>query len=183
MKRLALLSSCVVVVIWNLISTGWTQEQPQPAGATASVTSATGTPDTRQQEAEQPLKAFDLSIPQPKTPSDKPVLVGSPEAGANLQVLPVKNKAELYKEMEHIATSLGVQCNFCHFLDDPQNGFARDDKETKQTARAMILMRQSLNNHLATMGFGDNAITCYTCHRGSKYPQKSPAPMPQPEQK
>jgi Photosynthetic reaction centre cytochrome C subunit len=58
--------------------------------------------------------------------------------------------------------SLGVKCNHCH-----ANGFEKDDKPEKQTARRMINMVFDLNKGKFD---GRDAITCYTCHRGQTKP-------------
>jgi hypothetical protein len=62
---------------------------------------------------------------------------------------------------------LGVECEFCHVRD----AFDKDDKASKQTARRMIRMVLALD---AEQFRGERAVTCYTCHRGSRKPVSIP---------
>ena len=87
--------------------------------------------------------------------------------GKNLKVLPATmSKAELKKAMKQIATSLGVQCDFCHDTDD----YAKDT-EHKEVARTMMRMTTEINkNHFK----GENKVGCITCHNGQKEPKGPP---------
>jgi len=85
----------------------------------------------------------------------------------NLQVLKDVPSDQLLPAMQFISASLGVQCEFCHVRD----AFNRDDKQTKQTARRMIQMVFALD---ANQFHGERAVTCYTCHRGSRKPVSIP---------
>jgi photosynthetic reaction center cytochrome c subunit len=76
---------------------------------------------------------------------------------------------ELQLAMQSIAASLGVGCDHCH-VTGPGGGFDRDDKETKDTARAMMKMVAEINNR----GFeGRSVVACATCHHGSSKPQRT----------
>ena len=69
--------------------------------------------------------------------------------------------------MQFITASLGVRCDQCHV----EHAFDRDDKKSKQTARKMIQMMLALNqNNFA----GEREVTCYSCHRGSLRPARTP---------
>src|SRR2546423_7210661 len=101
----------------------------------------------------------------------------------NIQVLKGLPDSQLFLVMNFVATSLGVQCNFCHVQQgkDPKTGFTKwvwesDDKPEKQTARRMMQMVLSIkaNNKV---DFRENEVTCYTCHRGQTKPVGLP-PMP-----
>ena len=59
--------------------------------------------------------------------------------------------------------------------------FASDDKEEKGTARTMLRMVADINGkYLANVGepraADTPAVTCYTCHRGSRTPLTAPEP-------
>ena len=110
---------------------------------------------------------------------DKPV----EQTRKNIQVLKGLPESQLFPLMNFVATSLGVQCAFCHVQKgkDPKTGFDiviwdSDDKPEKQAARRMMQMVLSIkaNNKV---DFRENAVTCYTCHRGQTQPVGLP-PMP-----
>src|ERR1043165_7174612 len=103
------------------------------------------------------------------------------ETGKNIQVLKGLPESQLYLVMNFAATSLGVQCNFCHVQQgkDPATGTTKwlwesDDKPQKQTARRMMQMVLSIkaNNKV---DFRENEVTCYTCHRGQRKPVGLPS--------
>jgi photosynthetic reaction center cytochrome c subunit len=85
----------------------------------------------------------------------------------NIQVFKGLPASELDPAMAFISGSLGVKCNYCHV-----NPFEKDEKPTKQTARQMIRMVFDLNKGSFS---GDNAVSCYTCHRGKPQPVSVPA--------
>lgn len=97
----------------------------------------------------------------------------------NLQVLP-KDIAvpDLMATMRGFAKGLGVECGFCHVIDQQthQPNFASDAKPEKATARIMITMTQQINaKYLAQVNDpdatpADKTVTCGTCHRGSSMP-------------
>jgi photosynthetic reaction center cytochrome c subunit len=101
----------------------------------------------------------------------------------NIRVLKGLPESQLFPLMNFVATSLGVQCNFCHVQQgkDPKTGFdiviwEGDDKPEKQTARRMMQMVPSIKAN-DKVDFRENAVTCYTCHRGQTQPVGLP-PMP-----
>jgi photosynthetic reaction center cytochrome c subunit len=103
------------------------------------------------------------------------------QARKNIQVIKGLPDSELVNLMNFVASSLGVRCDHCHVTQgkDLKTGLKNwiwesDDKPTKQTARRMMRMVMSVN---ATnkADFRDNAVTCFTCHRG----QLKPAGLPQ----
>ena len=85
----------------------------------------------------------------------------------NLQVLKGVPPDQLIPAMQFISASLGVECEFCHVRD----AFDKDDKQSKQTARRMIQMMFALD---ADQFHGERAVTCYTCHHGSRKPVSIP---------
>ena len=100
-----------------------------------------------------------------------------PPAPQNLQVLPKDiSRENLIMTMRRFNQALGVQCDHCHV----EREFAKDDKPTKNVARAMILMVRNLrenadkflpNGRVAKVG-------CWTCHRGSATFELPPPPAP-----
>ena len=123
----------------------------------------------------------------------------------NLQVLKGLSESELYQTMNFMAVSLGEECTFCHVTNgrDPKTGqinwvWESDDKPEKQAARRMLQMVLLINGS-NKVDFGQNAVTCHTCHRGQrttvglppmplaksgheglKYPAPAVAPRPRP---
>jgi photosynthetic reaction center cytochrome c subunit len=85
------------------------------------------------------------------------------EAFKNIQVLKSISSDKLIPSMKFMASSLGVDCNYCHV----EGQFEKDEKKTKVTARKMMQMVLALNeNNFA----GQREITCYSCHRGNPKP-------------
>ncbi len=106
-----------------------------------------------------------------------------PTQYTNLQVLPKDiTPDQMISVMKGATLSLGVRCWFCHdgSGDDLSTyNFAADTKEPKTTARAMLRLTSQINSALKDIGpnKGDTGkVTCQTCHRGNRTPQKSPAP-------
>jgi hypothetical protein len=82
----------------------------------------------------------------------------------NIKVLNDMPAEQMGKVMNVIAASLGVNCNFCHIIDD----FSKDVKPEKDIAREMMQMTFALNKN-----YFDNRpeISCNTCHNGKTHPQ------------
>jgi hypothetical protein len=102
----------------------------------------------------------------------------------NIQIFKGLPATQLDPTMAFIAGSLGVRCSYCH----ASNGFEKDEKPTKMTARRMIQMVFDLNKGSFN---NQGAVSCYTCHRGKPTPISVPAvgqnlwapssPSPKPE--
>lgn len=109
------------------------------------------------------------------------------EKRPKLEVLQSLPESQLFPLMNLVATSLGVQCDYCHVQATPDlsrtpsnaGGWVwdRDDKQPKRRAREMMKMVVGLN---ATSFGGESKVTCYTCHRGSTQPSRLPALPPPP---
>jgi photosynthetic reaction center cytochrome c subunit len=85
----------------------------------------------------------------------------------NIRMLKGVPAEQLVPSMEFIASSLGVECSFCHV----EGHFEKDDKKPKQTARDMMQMMFALNkNSFAS----HREVTCYSCHRGARDPIDTP---------
>jgi photosynthetic reaction center cytochrome c subunit len=89
------------------------------------------------------------------------------QAFKNIQVLKGIPSDQLFPAMEFVTSSLGVNCTFCHV----EGHFEKDDKKTKQTARAMMRMTLALNKNNFD---GRSDVTCYSCHRGVQHPADIP---------
>jgi photosynthetic reaction center cytochrome c subunit len=88
----------------------------------------------------------------------------------NIKVMTDLSCTELQLAMQSIAASLGVGCDHCH-VTGPGGAFDRDDKETKDTARAMMKMVAEIN----TRAFeGRSIVACATCHHGESKPMRTP---------
>ena len=116
---------------------------------------------------------------RPHRPLPKPI---------NLKVLP-KNIApeELIRIMRGYAGALGVECNFCHAMNQQTHklDFPSDAKEDKGIARTMIAMTRTINEQYMSQVNdpdatpADKHVTCGTCHRGHSMPEHF---VPPPEE-
>jgi len=87
----------------------------------------------------------------------------------NIKVIKSMPAGQLQGAMSFIATSLGVDCSYCH----TPPAMEKDDKPTKETARRMLAMVSEINKN-----FGDKPrVNCATCHRGKTKPVSVP-PLP-----
>lgn len=88
--------------------------------------------------------------------------------GTNLEIYPKGTDLKVIKkDMKVISKSLGVQCDFCHDLDD----FAADSNKHKKVARDMMRMVTDINKQLKKDGY-DATVSCMTCHQGKEHPPK-----------
>ncbi len=128
-----------------------------------------------------PAKAFLLVIliasfaatdvmAQPQQADEKP---------ENLEVLPeTMTMQQVRRVMFQFTNGLGVRCSYCHVGEEGKPlstyDFASDDKEAKETTRAMMRMVNTINDdHITQLPDGDERITvtCQTCHHGLAKPQ------------
>ena len=86
----------------------------------------------------------------------------------NLQIFKDLPATQLEPTMAFISGSLGVRCGYCHV----GNQFEKDDKPTKLAARRMIQMVLDINKGSFN---SEQAVSCYTCHRGKPTPVSVPA--------
>lgn len=85
------------------------------------------------------------------------------QAYKNIQVLKDLPADQLIPAMQFVASSLGVECEFCHV----ESAFDKDEKKPKQTARKMMRMMFAINKDNFD---GHREVTCYSCHRGARKP-------------
>ncbi|MBU3550145.1 photosynthetic reaction center cytochrome PufC [Polynucleobacter sp. MWH-Berg-3C6] len=104
-------------------------------------------------------------------PPGIPASADGPRAGAvyqNVKVLNNLSTAQFTNFMVTMTSWVAPEqgCAYCHNVQN----FADDSLYTKNVARRMIQMNQSINgnwgDHVKTTG-----VTCYTCHRGNNIPQ------------
>jgi Photosynthetic reaction centre cytochrome C subunit len=81
----------------------------------------------------------------------------------NIEILKGKKASRLPGMMSALTGLLGVDCTYCHVKDQ----WASEEKPTKQTARKMFRMIGTINKDNFE---GRNAVSCWTCHRGSPHP-------------
>ena len=85
----------------------------------------------------------------------------------NIQVLNGMPGKHLDGVMNFFWNALQVHCIECHMLGDNGWDFPNDEKESKRTARRMIMMVRNINKNNFS---GESRITCFTCHRRSLQP-------------
>jgi hypothetical protein len=86
---------------------------------------------------------------------------------------------DLVDTMGGFTRALGVRCNYCHVGQEGASldtyDFAKDDKATKEKARAMLRMVTAINDeHLGKLAMRRTppiTVTCATCHRGIAQPR------------
>jgi photosynthetic reaction center cytochrome c subunit len=103
-----------------------------------------------------------LTIASAQSPVKK-----APEAFKNIQILKDLDQDQLQPAMQLIASSLGVECAYCHVQGAPE----KDDLPNKVAARKMIAMTNDLNKSAFD---GRRQITCFSCHRGAHFPVQVP---------
>lgn len=74
---------------------------------------------------------------------------------------------QLLPAMQGISASIGKDCSFCHDMND----FSSDDKPGKRVARAMLQLVHRSNGQIFGTMDDEDAVTCWTCHRGSLHPE------------
>lgn len=106
---------------------------------------------------------------------------GGEPAPKNLKVLPKDmSRREVIDVMRNFTNSLGVHCIECHVSkvegsERPEDmDYAADKKDEKEAARNMMKMVDTINGSIGKMGFKDPVVQvgCFTCHHGTKVPQK-----------
>lgn len=103
----------------------------------------------------------------------------------NLEVLPPDiSRRDLVETMKSFSSALDVGCEHCHqgAGDDLSKfDFISDKAPAKRVARKMMAMVNDINKTLATVGepaaSGPRQVTCFTCHRGTTKPLRSPGPV------
>ena len=126
--------------------------------------------------------AFGVSVATAQQPGQPPASApaAQPAPFKNLQVFPKDiARPELISNMRFFSQSLGVRCTFCHVGVEGQPpstfDFASDSKKEKLVARKMLTMVHAINQqYFGVTDFSKVKVTCFTCHRGSAHPLKTP---------
>ena len=93
-----------------------------------------------------------------QSPEDQP----AEKVFKNIQALKGMRAADLQGAMSFIASSLNVDCDYCHRQD-----FSQDVTKQKLRAREMIRMVRQINQEAF---HGENTVNCFTCHQGHTDP-------------
>jgi hypothetical protein len=95
----------------------------------------------------------------------------------NVQVLKGIPVNQFMETMGFFSAALGYNCTNCHG-DEVLGNWAKyaDDTPVKRTARRMVEVVTTINK---TLFGGREAVTCYTCHRGSPTPKVVPSLLEQ----
>jgi outer membrane lipoprotein-sorting protein len=95
----------------------------------------------------------------------------------NVQVLKGIPVNQFMETMGFFSAALGYNCTNCHG-DQVLGNWAKyaDDTPVKRTARRMVTVAATINK---TLFGGREAVTCYTCHRGSPTPKIVPSLLEQ----
>jgi hypothetical protein len=75
--------------------------------------------------------------------------------------------SEFISTMHYYSWSLGKPCTFCHV----EHKFDSDDKKEKKSARQMVEMVASINEHSFE---GKPTVRCFTCHEAHTHPLSRP---------
>jgi hypothetical protein len=95
----------------------------------------------------------------------------------NVQVLKGIPVNQFMDTMGFFSAALGYNCTNCHGSEVLGNWEKyADDTPVKRTARRMVQVVNTINKSLFG---GREAVTCYTCHRGSPTPKIVPSLMEQ----
>ncbi|HXJ03985.1 MAG TPA: photosynthetic reaction center cytochrome c subunit family protein [Candidatus Acidoferrum sp.] len=93
----------------------------------------------------------------------------------NIQALKGMRAKDLQGAMSFIASSLNVDCDYCHRQD-----FSKDVTKEKLRAREMIRMVRQINEEAF---HGENKVNCFTCHQGHTDPVSLAPIAPPPSRK
>ena len=89
----------------------------------------------------------------------------------NVQVLRGIPVNDFMGTMGIFSAALGMSCEDCHRSGDASWANYATDSPRKQMARAMVVMMATINK---THFGGRQAITCFSCHRGTDRPKLTP---------
>jgi photosynthetic reaction center cytochrome c subunit len=102
-----------------------------------------------------------VGVAQTSTPAPLPTQPAE-QVFKNIQALKGTPASDLQGTMSFIASSLGVDCDYCHV-----QAFESDTAPAKVRAREMIRMTQRINQETF---HGGNVVNCFTCHQGGSKP-------------
>src|SRR5262245_13340209 len=106
---------------------------------------------------------------------DKPLM--AEDVFKNVLVLKGIPVNQFMATMRFFSAALGYNCTNCHGSQVLGNWERYADETTvKRTARSMVQIVNTINKNLFG---GREAVTCYTCHRGSPSPKVVPSLLEQ----
>src|ERR1043165_1262041 len=119
--------------------------------------------------------AFSAGLALPARAQEKPLM--AEDVFKNVQVLRGIPVYQLMETMGFFSAALGYNCTNCHG-DAVLGNWEKyaDDIPVKRTARRMVQVVNTINKDLFG---GREAVTCYTCHRGSPSPKVIPSLLEQ----
>jgi photosynthetic reaction center cytochrome c subunit len=122
------------------------------------------------------LLAASVSPASGQTPAQQKPLMAE-DVFTNVQVLKGIPVNQFMETMGFFSAALGYNCTNCHG-DQVLGNWAKyaDDTPVKRTARRMVTVAATINK---TLFGGREAVTCYTCHRGSPTPKIVPSLLEQ----
>jgi photosynthetic reaction center cytochrome c subunit len=117
-----------------------------------------------------------LATAHAQTPAQPKPLMAE-DVFKNIQVLKGIPVNQFMETMGFFSAALGYNCTNCHGTEVLGNWdkYANDTPE-KRTARRMVQNVRTINQ---TLFGGREAVTCYTCHRGSPAPKIVPSLLEQ----
>jgi hypothetical protein len=104
-----------------------------------------------------------------QAPADKPPM--AEDVFTNVQVLKGIPVNDFMGTMGIFSAALGMSCEDCHRSGDSSWANYAADSPRKQVARSMVVMMATINK---THFGGRQAVTCFSCHRGSDRPKVTP---------
>lgn len=98
----------------------------------------------------------------------------------NIRIFRGRTAGQLLNVMNRgFSNSLGVSCSHCHVSE-----YDSDDKPTKQIARDMVAMVNTINDtllkNIPNLKSPNPAVSCGTCHNGRPRPGAGGGTQPQP---
>lgn len=104
-----------------------------------------------------------------QAPRDRPPL--AEDVFKNVQVLRGIPVNDFMGTMGIFSAALGMSCEDCHQAGDSNWEAYAADNPRKQMARSMVVMMATINR---THFGGRQAVTCFSCHRGTDRPKTTP---------
>ena len=102
-------------------------------------------------------------------PAPRPLM--AEDVFKNVQVLRGIPVNDFMGTMGIFSAALGMSCEDCHRSGDSSWANYAADSPRKQVARSMVVMMATINK---THFGGRQAITCFSCHRGTDRPKVTP---------
>jgi photosynthetic reaction center cytochrome c subunit len=110
-----------------------------------------------------------LAAPRAQSPADRPLM--AEQVFKNVQVLKGIPVNDFMGTMGIFSAALGMSCEDCHKAGDTSWENYAADNPRKQMARSMVVMMATINK---THFGGRQAVTCFSCHRGTDRPKVTP---------